>query len=497
MSLLAEMNDSDLRDVMAECYKSTEMYAKIFHAPYFYRPFCDIHKQIFAALDNKEKRFKNKKIFLAPRGFGKSTIINIVYPAKKIVFQDTNYIVPLSFSAERAIEESENLKRELMINELIIKMFGNLKSDRWSEKRWDTSTGIRVFPRGSGQQVRGMRYKMYRPKTITGDDLDDPEMVRSEERVREHIAWFLTDVCNSVDMGSNDWEINVIGTLLSHYCLAQTLVDASDWDSFVFQLCDENFKSNWPEYKTDAEILQMVEGHREKGILEKFFLEFMNDPIPKEDAVFKQEHFRYYDEEKEQLSKRVNVMNFIIVDPAKTVKMHSAYSAIICIGVDMLTGAIFVRDLVNERLHPDQLMDRAFGMAHQYKAKVIGIEVTSLDEFITWPFKNEMLRKGYTYQLVELKARAKKELRIKQAAPLFRQGLVYFNKQVTSVLEHQLLAYPKSKYWDAMDAFAYIVEMLEIGGMYMQNTEQDAELEKVYAALREEDEMPLRLPTLV
>ena len=127
-------------------------------------------------------------------------------------------------------------------------------------------------------------------------------------------------------------------------------------------------------------------------------------------------------------------------------------------------------------------------MADRFNARVVGIEVTSLNEFITYPVRNEMLRRGLMFDLIELKARGKKEDRIASLASFYRQGLIYHKKGVCDVLETQLMSFPRSRYFDAMDAFAYIVEMLEVGYRYFEPAEDvydsPEDIEKEYDVLK-------------
>jgi len=100
----------------------------------------------------------------------------------------------------------------------------------------------------------------------------------------------------------------------------------------------------------------------------------------------------------------------------------------------------------------------------------MGIEETSLNEFIKQPIKNEMFKRGRFFELIWLKARGgmKKELRIKELVPYYRMGYIYHNAScpVIKKLESQLLMFPRSKLWDLMDCLAYIIEMLELGERY-------------------------------
>jgi hypothetical protein len=117
-------------------------------------------------------------------------------------------------------------------------------------------------------------------------------------------------------------------------------------------------------------------------------------------------------------------------------------------------------------------------MCRRLKARVLGVEVTGLNEFITYPFKTWITKSGMLLEFVELKARGgtkatSKEDRIRALVPFYRQGLIWHNKHVCAPLEAQLISYPRSKYWDVMDAFAYTIELLEIGERYFIPSEED------------------------
>jgi hypothetical protein len=107
-----------------------------------------------------------------------------------------------------------------------------------------------------------------------------------------------------------------------------------------------------------------------------------------------------------------------------------------------------------------------------------------------------MLQRGLNFELIELKARAGtgeyagkgkgKSGRIAALAPFYRKGQIKHNRRVCGVLETQLLSFPRSKRWDVMDAAAYVVEMMEMGGRYFsyKNAAQTPEdIEKEYAEL--------------
>lgn len=486
--MLDELTREELKEIAAQCYVSTKVCAKVLFPERFTRPFSPLHDEIFSVLDNDSIQLAAIE---APRGWGKTSCVNLAFPARKILFQDTHFIVPISCTATQAVMQGENLKRELLSNREVKMLFGNMKSDSFAKDMWITSSGVAVMPRGSGQQVRGILHGNYRPGIIIADDLEDSESVRSDEQRAKLKEWFFSDVMNSIDRGRDDWRIIVIGTLLHEDSLLANLMDDPNWHHVKIALCNENFESNWPEFMSNKEVLRLADSFRIQGLIDTFYREYMGLMTAGENKDFSSEMFKYYEEDnKEFLEEKRKLENIVIFDPAKTTKKTSADTAIVGVGVNHQIPRIYVRDVVAGKLHPHQVYDEVISMCDRIGARVIGVEVTSLNEFITYPLKTELIRRGKHYEIVELKARNEKEERIRAMRPFYRMGFVYHNRHVCHQLEAQLVSFPHSKNKDVMDALAYIVEMLEIGERYFVPKEEDAfEIETEYNELDNEPAM--------
>jgi hypothetical protein len=478
--------DIELAHILRTCSKSLKAVAQVLFPERFTTNFSILHDQIFDALDKTDAQ---KIVIAAPRGFGKTSLMNLALPAKSLLFREKQFIVPVSASSTNAVMQSENLKKELQTNIMIKKLFGDIRptsrETNFSHDMWEVPWGAMVMPRGRGQQIRGLLHGNNRPDLIVVDDLEDTEEVRSEEQRAKVKEWFFSDLCNAINVRSDSWRIVVIGTILSETCLLQELLDSEEWLSIKLELCDDNYISNWPEMISDAKVKQLAESLREMGLLDVFFREYRNLAIAGEDACFQQAMFKYYEESD---LKGQWLENIVVVDPAKTVKVHSAESAIVGVGINSSNHTLYVRDIVHKKLHPEEIYEETFAMCDRLGANVFGIEVTSLNEFITYPARDAMARRGKFYEMIELKARGQKADRIAALIPFYRRGLVYHNKAICGALEAQLLSYPVSKLWDVMDAFAYVVEMMEMGDRYpgIRWEEDPVEVEKEYEELEAE-----------
>jgi hypothetical protein len=451
------LSDDMLKETFIRCSIDSRMACRTFFPERFFRPFSALHQEIFDILDDDNIQ---KAVIAAPRGFGKTTIDTIAYPAKRILYREKKFVVPISATATSAVMQGENLKNELLSNPIIKEFFGPMTSKKFSSEQWITSTGTMVMPRGARQQVRGILHGRYRPDLIIADDLEDPDHVKSDEQRERLKEWWFSDVCNSVDRGSTDWKIVLVGTVLHEDSLLCNLLDDSDWHSVNLSICDDSFKSNWPDFISDEQVKALYNAHKEKGLTDLFFREYRNIPISKEDAIFQEEFFKYYEEGDLSKEDLYNMFTVVIVDPAKTVKLQSAESAVVGVTIDREGKRIYVRDIVSEKMYPDELYDQALDMVVRLRARMLAVEVTSLHLYITEPLKNEMRVRGIHPIFRELDAKGDKDGRIADLGPLYRMGYIHHKKGVCDALESQLLMHPKSKLKDISDALAYINKII-------------------------------------
>jgi hypothetical protein len=501
--------DQETQAILSACSVSTRVVAKTFFPDRFKLPFSEqVHGEIFKRVDNS----RNKVVIAAPRGWGKTSIVALARMARAILFREFGFIVYINQSETAAVMQTENLKRELVSNRYIRQFFGSVKTrsagddeidEQFSKKAW-VAYDTFVLPRGGGQQVRGVIYKNDRPGLIVIDDLEDKTEVLNPENRKQLKNWLYSDVLEAVPQTNLNWKVIYIDTLKHEDALLQHLLTSEDWDGKRLESCDDNFNSTAPEFVPTEVIKQKWDAAVKAGETDTFFQEHRNLPISSKDAAFKTEYFHYYNQSDPSLRNPGDIVlsemevqnnqeieSVVIVDPAKTIKVHSAESAIIGIGIDYKTGRLLIRDIVSEKMYPDDIYSEAFGMATRLKAKVIGIEETSLNEFIKQPFKNEMLKRGTFFELVWLNARGgmKKELRVKELVSYYRLGYIYHNASCINIkrLEQQLLMFPRSALWDIMDAEAYILELLELGERYFSSPGDPEDSESDYSELEYEE----------
>lgn len=488
--------EASVEEVLYECSKDTALHCSFFFPGRFKREFGPHHHEIFEALDNDQIR---RFLLMAHRDFGKTSILQLGYASQRLLFNFSKFIVPISCSAMQAVQQSENLKMNLMTNDIIEAYWGVLRPEdketsfsknMWIVKVQDDQFGTIVVPRGSGQQLRGLIYGDSRPDLVLVDDLEDPENMLTDESRKNQKNWFASTLENIVDIAEDDWRIIMMGTAVHEDSILWDLIDdPEDWKSVSISLCDDNFKTLWPERFSQEKVDSIVSMHRRRSTMDSFYREYMNLPVSLEDAAFRQSYFRYYNPDSINFNKVSESM--VIVDPAKTTKLHSAESGIVGVSAGTKDNKFWVREALGLKLNPNELYNETFNMALRIGANVIGVEVTSLEDFIKHPFVDAATLRGLNFTFIWLKARGKKENRVRELAYYYIQGLIEHHPTACKQLEAQLISFPNSKRWDIMDSLAYLSVMLEEGERFFSvfGSDNEDEIELEYEDLLIEDEM--------
>jgi len=474
----------ELQDLLAHCVVDIKFTCKLLFPDIFYAPFSTLHQQVFDLINAGH----TKIAIAAPRGIGKTSVARTV-AMRSILFRLQKFIVYISNSATSAEMQTENIKRDLISNSQIRKLFGNIKDaidkdagidESFSKASWTAFGDTFILPRGSGQQVRGLNWANHRPELVIIDDLENKDEIRSEENRKKLKDWFWSDLMKTEDRYSKGCIFIYIDTIKHEDSLLVDLIESPEWASIQLSICDDNYKSYDPNYMTDDEILAEVAEHRRLGTLDAFYMERMNVPISKEDAVFKQEYFKYFEDQGDHIlvdGERVSTRNLLhvtITDPARTVKLQSADSAVLTVAVDRTSKRIFIRDIVAEKFYPDQLYAEMFRQVQLYSSFILGYEVTGLSQFIIQPVENECRVRGIHPLIMELPPKGRKEDRVASLAPSYRLGYMYHNPNNCGKLEGQLLGFPRSKLWDVMDALSYITYIMDKHAVYFDPSDGES-----------------------
>jgi len=277
----------------------------------------------------------------------------------------------------------------------------------------------------------------------------------------------------------DQWEIIYTDTIKHQDALMCHLQDDSNWEVLNLPVCDKSYHTLAPSFKTQEEIDKLIEDKRNKGEMDIFAMEMMGLAQSEETKAFKSSWIKYYNENDDYFVKKIRsrLVNIVIWDPAKTKNPKSADTGLTVWGVDFEYNAYYVRLAKGEKLSVPEQWAEVFRLMEWYQAQALGMEVTSLEDHLTYPFINECqrLKKFWIPPLiVRLKARSGKgelkgeeggkEGRIAMLHPYYEKGLVWHDRVGGARLEQQLLG---SRLRDIADSAAYLPQVLAQRGRYM------------------------------
>lgn len=500
-------SDEELMDILDADFNDTGAFLKDFLPQTFSRPWAKSHHRLFDMIDNSDK---NKKVIVTPRGWGKTSILKGVI-IKNVLYRHRHFSTYASKSEGSAINCTEDIKAKLTQTREIRDVFGDVKTveddetktlDEWGKKGFNVLSS-RILPRGWKQQFRGLNWMDYRPDLMGFDDLEPDENIKNEEIRKDLKERYYGGVEEAVPQDHYAWDIIYIDTIKHEDALIVELLDDPDYDKLIVAMCDDNYQTLDPTFKTQEQVDQIVRKYRRRHQMDILAREFMAKPISTEDASFNADFFEYYSEQDQVFQKRLRegkIITVVIVDPAKTAKIQNAESAIVVWGIDEESHALYFRDQIAKHFYPDELYNATIDMMRRYDTPNLGVECTGLEEFIKQPFRNAMSRAGLFHEPVWLMARkgegefagrmGGKTGRVASMVSYYRQGMVFHNEvaAISGPYEQQLLQFPRPKRWDIMDCAAYIVYMLEQGMIYFTSEETEKEVdEKEYQGLLEDD----------
>jgi predicted phage terminase large subunit-like protein len=442
--------------------RETARYDIIYFAKYYLghmvrdeMPF--FHKEIYSLLQKE-----NRLGIAAPRGFAKSTLTQIIYGLHCLLFNEGEDIVSISASADLADEWVRKIKMELENNEKIKQDFGAVFqwgdniSKRWTHNHLIIHKGEKVFSqirsRGRGCQIRG-----FRPTKVFCDDLEDDELVRSEDRRKELREWFLGALLNVLRV---DQQIIFIGTILHPLSLIAKIIGKRDefvnWETKKYKAITDG-KSIWEERFPLKDLLKRK---FEIGTY-AFEAEFQNNPIASDICLWRPEWIKTY----EKIPKIKET--FIAVDPATSLKESADYWGIVVWGIGY-DNRIYELESIKGRWGTWDAIDRLIRLYQKYEPLRMGVEKEKIEMIMKPVLLKEARKRGVYMRLVSLELGKYKEgqkrvsrdkfARAMTIIPLFENDFVRVRSQD---LIDQISVFPTGDEDDLVDAAVHGLHLIQ------------------------------------
>jgi len=384
-----------------------------------------------------------------------------------IAYQKAHFIFIISNTLKQSTLHLEALKSEISYNNKFQMLYGNLRTEKWASEEIELKGQIKIFARGSGQQIRGLKYLKYRPDLIILDDLEDDELVQSADRRAGLQRWLHSEVYPALDVETG--RILYIGTILHYDSLLMKVLSHDmyqEWDKSLYKAIISENHVLWPEHLNYDALMIIKNDAIKNGVGHLFYAEYQNEPRDSEDQFFKRDDWRYYDE-KELDGKLLNT--YIASDLAVSRSKQADYSVIVTVSVDS-DGKQYIREIRRGRWSPKEIVDQMFLANSKWSPSKFGVE-DGIEWLTLKPYvDDEVLRRRTYLPLEELKhgGRSKTEspTRIRGLDPLYRTHKMFHlrDAEETKLLEDELFTFPSGKHDDIIDALAYIQDISKLPG---------------------------------
>jgi phage terminase large subunit-like protein len=415
----------------------------------------DFQREIYNLLPNNDRI-----LLISPRGHGKSYIGSIFYPIWLSLFELKKNITIISASETLAIDWLRNIKREFEVNERILKLFGNLKSDKWTENHiiLNNPSRVNIRARGAQGQIRG-----FRPDVLICDDLETNETVESEEQRKKLRDWIFKDCLNTLLPGG---QFIIIGTLIHPLSVLSDLyVQDNKWIKRKYRAYIDGIQEEGHELWSQMWSHKKLQERKHEIGSWAFASEFLNDPVSDEGAPIKENQIRFWDTLPSQYS------CVIAVDPAYSEDEKADYKVASVIAMDSTYNRYLV-DYVRTHAPLGEFEDSILNLYIRWKPFItqVGIPSGGTERGFYEGFDKKCRMRGIFPPVVELKnsftnsatsvsTRNKKARIISALQPLFEQGKYYIHANHIEARD-ELLTIGSSRWDDVVDTMAYAEQII-------------------------------------
>lgn len=213
----------------------------------------------------------------------------------------------------------------------------------------------------------------------------------------------------------------------------------------------QNVLPVWPQRFTPATIEQL---RHDRGSY-IFSCQYMNDPLPDENTIFKRTHIKSV----EFFDIPENVVNFLAVDMAAEDNPESDYTSLVVASFDV-QGRMYVREIINDRLLPDKTLQLIAHLSEKWGVKRAAIETQCFQKIVYKDYREKAARYGWNIPWVEMKRgntmKAKRFLalqpRVERGDFLYEDGIQNVEDMIDQMVTYSLTHKPA--YDDILDCLA-------------------------------------------
>lgn len=278
----AVINDTNVRTALV--YQNHEAFCSIYLRRHLKYEFAYFHKEMFRITEAYQHKLN---VFMAFRGSGKSTILNLSNALWSITGKhQKKFVLIVSKTRVQSQSHFDNIKQELEENELLKNDLGPFQV---TKEDWGAYTieipkyRAKIMCIGALQNIRGLKYRDHRPDLIICDDIEDITSFTENDKINLLYEWFMGEL---LSIGDETTNIVVLGNLLSPSSILIRLYQAIKHNEMAgifraYPLLDDRNRILWSEKYPNAQAIKEVErglpGPRKWDLWTVFSREYLLD----------------------------------------------------------------------------------------------------------------------------------------------------------------------------------------------------------------------------
>lgn len=427
------------------------------------------HLLIADHLERVERGEIKRLIIQMPPRRGKSQLSSINFPAWYLGRNPDKEIITSSYSGDLASDFGQKT-RDLVKDRAYQSIFPELKlrEDSQAKNKWLTDKNGSYISTGVGSAITGRGANLL----LIDDPVKNREDANSETMRNKTWEWFTSTAFTrlspdgAVILIQTRWHLDDLAgriqemdedkewTVLS---LPEIAEEDEEWDIKGKIYKRKQGELLWPNRFNMENVLSTK---KQIGVYD-FNSLYQQNPVNEENQSFKREWFRYYSSDEIQ---HKNLEVYAMVDLAIEDTETSDDTSIYVVGKEANSPEIYILEDNTGKINPRQVIDYLFYLKGKYKHNFIraGVESVAYQKALMYFINEEMSKRSEYFEVVELKAINRKELRIKGLVPFYDNGVIRHRQGgIENPLEEQLLVFPFGKHDDRIDSLAYIGQVLE------------------------------------
>lgn len=364
----------------------------------------------------------------APRGHAKSTALTTVYMLAEVLFRASEYAILVSSNEEMAIELLGDVSRELVENEQLIEDFqikgflAQAKTDIIVE--FKDGHQFRILARGSGQKMRGRKWRGKRPGLIVCDDLEDDEQVENKERRDKFRRWFYRALKPAL---RKNGKLRIHGTILHEDSLLARLMKDNSWATRFYRAhaaFDDFTEILWPQQFPEERLRAIRQNFIEQFDSSGYSQEYLNDPFDNSEAYLRKDDFLEMTDDDLGQPKKVCVG----VDFAVS-KKDKANRTSFTIGGQDFQNLLHILDSRPGRWDTLEIIEEMFDIQKRYEPQFWFVEDGVIWKSIEPMLYQEMQRRNLYLNCIPMLSVKDKKTNGRSLQKRMKAGAVRFNKK--------------------------------------------------------------------